>query len=434
MKFISAILMAVALTCSAGAHAAYAQLAPPAGSSTGTGGQLMYKPAANEKWLQSTVRTNAALNVGGRTVQVPAAMRMAANAPRFVARAAFGHPALLAGAIAAPYLIEWALSKGYFIGEDVSNPGVRQWMKGEEGAQAYCKLSDGDNAAFQEWVAGWRSPGVTASGTVVVGPGTFGNAGVVVGDECAWGATISWNGGSNPFHGPYIRAPKLTNPVLTGRPATQEEFEDDLAPVPLPQQVPQELPIPLPVDLPVINPSPGANPVPQPLTIPLGDPVPVPNTDPQQWSQPVARVTPSPTAQNPWRVDVREEELVSNSPDPVPDPEPTPDSPPAEEESASDTPLPGIPELYERKYPDGIKGVWDAKIDAIKQSTLFSLVPGLTPNLGDGGCPVWKMRLDVGVADFGMVDLSLPCNVWAFIRVCIIVTALFLARRLIFGG
>lgn len=381
----------------------------------------MYKPAANEKWLQSTVRTNAALNVGGRTVQVPAAMRMAANAPRFVARAAFGHPALLAGAIAAPYLIEWALSKGYFIGEDVSNPGVRQWMKGEEGAQAYCKLSDGDNAAFQEWVAGWRSPGVTASGTVVVGPGTFGNAGIVVGDECAWGATISWNGGSNPFHGPYIRAPKLTNPVLTGRPATQEEFEDDLAPVPLPQQVPQELPIPLPVDLPVINPSPGANPVPQPLTIPLGDPVPVPNTDPQQWSQPVARVTPSPTAQNPWRVDVREEEVISTSPDGVPEPTPTEGSPETKPEDKKDfcESNPDSLACAEMDTPDG-------EIPRSEREVTYEAEDsGIA---GSGSCPANKTLTLSNGQVITAYDWEPACaNITTYVRPVVLATAAFIA-------
>lgn len=105
-----------------------------------------------------------------------------------------------------------------------------------------------------------------------------------------------------------------------------------------------------------------------------------------------------------------------------------------EEEAATDSPLPGMPELYKRKYPNGMKGVWDEKIAVIKTSSLFAIVPGLTPNLGDGGCPVWMFQLNVGLYDFGQFDISLPCALWAFLRICIIVTALFLARKLIFGG
>lgn len=105
-----------------------------------------------------------------------------------------------------------------------------------------------------------------------------------------------------------------------------------------------------------------------------------------------------------------------------------------EEQAATDSALPGMPDLYERKYPNGIKGVWDEKMAAIKTSSLFGIVPGLTPNLGDGGCPVWTIPVDIGLIDFGTYDVSIPCSVWAFVRVVIILTAMFLARRLMFGG
>lgn len=412
------------------AHAAYAQLAAPAGWSQGAGGASMYQAANGEKWLQSTVRTNAALNVGGRAVQVGAAMRMAVNAPQFVAgriasAAAFGPAGIVGGALtlgammAIPVVADWLLG----------GPSPLRWNK-ETGTFEIEKTEETGG-----WFWGGKGPAGSAKDALQMGLPQGTDMSVI---SCT-GAPVamcykyagSWNQefvGSPQYDGTQF---KKWDPVPADEvPAVLEQAGYN----PLPATFPNAVPMPYPVQNPILNPSPDVVPLPQPLSIPLGDPVPVPNTDPQQYSQPVARVAPSPTLQNPWRVDVREEEVVSTSPEGVPDPEPTPDSPPAEEESASDTPLPGIPELYERKYPNGIKGVWDTKIDAIKQSSLFSLVPGLTPNLGDGGCPVWQIRLDVGVADFGMVDLSLPCNVWAFIRVCIIVTALFLARRLIFGG
>lgn len=104
------------------------------------------------------------------------------------------------------------------------------------------------------------------------------------------------------------------------------------------------------------------------------------------------------------------------------------------DETANDSPLPGLPELYERKYPDGIVGVWTASRQRLGESPMFSIIPSLTPNVGDGGCPVWTVALDVGVIDFGQFDVSVPCWVWAFVRLAMIVTALFLARRLVFGG
>lgn len=105
-----------------------------------------------------------------------------------------------------------------------------------------------------------------------------------------------------------------------------------------------------------------------------------------------------------------------------------------EDYTANDTPLPDVPQLYERKYPDGLQGVWNTKSAAIKQSPLFSLASGMVPTIGDGGCPQWSLPVDIGVIDFGVYDVSLPCNVWAFIRVVMLITSLFLVRRLIFGG
>jgi hypothetical protein len=110
-------------------------------------------------------------------------------------------------------------------------------------------------------------------------------------------------------------------------------------------------------------------------------------------------------------------------------------SEPGEEADFSDKALPDLPKLYEPKYPDGPKGVWNAEIGKIKASPLFQLPSKLGPNLGDsGGCPQWTIPLNLGIANFGTQDVSLPCSVWAFLRVCCIVGALFLARALIFGG
>lgn len=102
---------------------------------------------------------------------------------------------------------------------------------------------------------------------------------------------------------------------------------------------------------------------------------------------------------------------------------------------ATDTALPGQPVLYTRKYPQGITGVYDEKIAAIKATPLMNLTSQLAPNLGDShGCPVWQLPLNMGIVNFGIQDVSLPCNVWAFMRVVMIIGSLFLARALIFGG
>lgn len=107
----------------------------------------------------------------------------------------------------------------------------------------------------------------------------------------------------------------------------------------------------------------------------------------------------------------------------------------APEDSAPvDTPLPGVPKLYERKYPDGMVGIWNQKQQQLKDTSVGQLVTQLMPNVGDGGCPKWQIPLDVGIADYGVFDASIPCQYWAVIRIVLIVGSLFLARAIIFGG
>jgi hypothetical protein len=96
--------------------------------------------------------------------------------------------------------------------------------------------------------------------------------------------------------------------------------------------------------------------------------------------------------------------------------------------------LPALPTLYAAKYPDGMAGVWADAQAALAATPIAQFVLTLVPSFSDGGCPVWSVPLDVGLRNFGSGDLSVPCAVWAFCRLCIIITAGLLCRRLIFGG
>lgn len=106
-----------------------------------------------------------------------------------------------------------------------------------------------------------------------------------------------------------------------------------------------------------------------------------------------------------------------------------------EQDSANDTPLDDIPKLYERKYPDGIEGIWNTKSQELKQTSLMTFVDTLLPKFNSGTCPSWHIDLSFASwADYGSQDISPPCDLWTFARVVILVSALLLARALIFGG
>jgi len=98
--------------------------------------------------------------------------------------------------------------------------------------------------------------------------------------------------------------------------------------------------------------------------------------------------------------------------------------------------FPETGELWKKKYPNGISGVLNEKFTAIKASSLGGLVGQLAPNLPNtGACPSWSFAMNIGQhMNFGGASLNMPCGVWSFVRIVLLITAALVARRLIFGG
>jgi hypothetical protein len=109
---------------------------------------------------------------------------------------------------------------------------------------------------------------------------------------------------------------------------------------------------------------------------------------------------------------------------------------PTEEGAPSDTALPPVPDLYQRKYPNGMEGIWSDYKEELKGTDLVSLVGKLMPNVGDGGsCPTWPINLELAQwASYGTHDVAPPCWIWDVAKAILILSALLLARSLVFGG
>lgn len=92
--------------------------------------------------------------------------------------------------------------------------------------------------------------------------------------------------------------------------------------------------------------------------------------------------------------------------------------------------------FYETKYEEGAQGIWDNFKDEIDQTSAMNAMEALTPNLGDGGTPpTWTFSFNLGQnMNFGSYTLEPDSGIWIFIRICIIITALWAARAIIFGG
>lgn len=440
---IKKALIAAAALFALSAHAGYAQLQAPAGFG-GTSGNWTYAAAANDKVYGKVVHQAGALtaNVGGQAVKMPAAYRLAANAPRIAAAAVYLHPGVRTAVTVAGWLIAAKL---------VWDEANQRWARLEDQVDKKGYLwqnpfsNEKFSSPFEACNAGW--PGVVMHVTKLseTSYGCFTSAGVL--------GTVNR---IETITKGCLESTALTVGGCIGARVEEPTFVEDLAKAPMPSTVPLELPYPTPLPIeqpsPWINPTPGENPQSQPLRVPTGTPFPIPNTDPQQYRQPYVDIVPAPTPDNPWRVDVKPGETTSTNPNPAENPQPDAEDKPTEEEDKSlcekhpevaacekvevtDKPLPDQPKLYEPKYPDGITGVWNSKIQEIKATPLFNLAPDLLPNVSTGSCPSWKVDLSIdGWTNAGLQDVSPPCWVWDVAKLVIIASALLLARRLIFGG
>lgn len=323
------VIMALFLF-SISAHAGFALVKPPPGYSfpkvPGTPGTFKTGPAANDNTYKgSTVLTNGALNVGGQVVTVPVSMRIAANAATIGATFAFGNPAIFAGLAitSAAYLYYkqngLIVENGEWVKDDQTICSTAPCFMYRLNAYGYdTGPQSSENAACVQFAAG-----------VPRNAGFSNKSGGVNYSRCK--ILQSFNG--NQYNEYELGIEKITIAPQTPKrvPVGDIEFHEIMDPVPVPKDVPKELPdVPWPYETPVINPdpstipsthpSPATAPSPNPFWLPTGDPVKNPNPDPANqpdtWTQPGIRVKPSPTPQDPLRVDVQPESITKLDPSP----------------------------------------------------------------------------------------------------------------------
>lgn len=328
MADLRALVIVASAVFSGGAHAGYAQLAPPVGwtsgggLASGAGGSFNFGKAANTAQLvNGTVRTNAALNVGGRVVSVPATLRFAANAPRIAAAVIFAHPTLRTVATVA----SWLLAAGIVWSEAQKRWEVKQPLTGT----VYC------GAPGFHFESVCASSPQAAWSQMDVGDAAFTGCQDVSSQFSCTGKTQQ---GYSATRYLTFKEVSSTDPIPV---ETVEDFSQRINEKPVPPNLPQDIPDNLPIDLPEI----------QPLFIPTGNPVPNPNFDPsaspgpnnQPWNQPGVRVTPAPVPGSPWQVDLQPINRPVDNPNPDPNPKPDPNPGDGDKPTEKE---PGLCEMY----------------------------------------------------------------------------------------
>ena len=97
-------------------------------------------------------------------------------------------------------------------------------------------------------------------------------------------------------------------------------------------------------------------------------------------------------------------------------------------------PIPEPSSWYESKYENGVQGVWDDYRQRLNDTSFFQFLNqfSLSPS---GTQPDWNMCFNLGaLGNYGCERIEVPAFIWNFVRLCILVTAGFTCRRIIFGG
>lgn len=331
-------LVALAVIATAGTvHAGYAQLAPPAGFGGSPAGWT-FAPSANDATFGRVIHQPNGLKVPvpGTSTTMSASYRLASNAPRIAAAVIFSNPYVRLGVGIANWLgvakVVYDVATGTWVQEIPKTVGLEYSIAARSDSPWFTSPE-----AACRWYAGTfsaGSPTVNPDGScsvVYTNPEGVeypqGSSGIN-NRETPGGCPTGWKPSPAGCLSPALTQPQMVELL---NPANQPGW-------PMPDLVPLELPpgTPLPVEPPVINPAPGPNPQPRPLFIPTGNPVPNPNYDPQQppgpanqpYFQPGVRVVPSPTANEPWRVDLQPVNRPVSGPEPMtqPDSETPPDA------------------------------------------------------------------------------------------------------------
>lgn len=116
------------------------------------------------------------------------------------------------------------------------------------------------------------------------------------------------------------------------------------------------------------------------------------------------------------------------------EPQPEEDTEEEQEYTFENSELPSVEPFYEQKYPDGLEGVWNTAKSDFDQSAFVSFLNSFVPSFS-GTCPAFSMSFAIGnIANFGTHGFGNLCYALDFVKVCIMLGALFLCRSIVFGG
>ncbi len=301
MADFSKLIVLLFVVWSVKSHAAFTSLTPPVGYSAGAA--AAFNTLRGGSILSTGIGVESSITVAGSVVRVPAILPLAADAGAFAAALIFRNPLLFAVAGVAAWLYDKCVSYSNGVWNfvcarpgDVISDGQRYKVGSDpnfshspsEACQSYVGFNNALNSTYI-FLTAVASSSVLCTIQKYLRTGGNPNAPVT--------STIGINSSASNCPAGYFyygnTCQQNANPVPIG----ETDFINQVKDKPVPVSLPFDAPASWPVKSPIIN---GG----QPLQIATGLPVPNPGSAPQTYTQPVVNIIPSPTVEDPWRVDI----------------------------------------------------------------------------------------------------------------------------------
>jgi hypothetical protein len=99
-----------------------------------------------------------------------------------------------------------------------------------------------------------------------------------------------------------------------------------------------------------------------------------------------------------------------------------------------DKPSEGLQGFWETDYPEGLQGVVNAKMAEVQSTQFFTFLDQFQISVG-GSSASYDMCFNLGsMGDFGCHNFNIDPRTFPAIKIFILITAVFLCRRILFGG
>jgi hypothetical protein len=294
------------------AFAAYSSVpSPPGYSGSGTARSYMRSAASTYTWAAGKVTAATSMSVAGRSVPMTVRFTAAANAAASMAQWLRINPAVSTGIAVASFLAPLLWNEGL---DRWEKPGAATeiFICTEPTKHGHACTHAGAKAHLEQHL-GYSYPYIlTPTNYVDTDHGSY---------MCRtfnFSRYHDFNGTTGTTG--YMMCGTLETSYGAPIPATEEDW-DQIEAKPFPNAVPNEIEIPVPVHYPpALNPDEDDEP--GTLRVPVGEPYAIPGTDPLEYRQPVVDVVPSPSPDDPLRVDLQPKNLSPESPeDGLDDPE-----------------------------------------------------------------------------------------------------------------